>query len=56
MDNNKLREALDKLLKPGIYGHLEIDVNDGEIAVIRETKTTKLTTRRGNPRNDHASY
>jgi len=49
----KLQQALDKLLKPGIYGHLEVDINDGEIAVIRETVTTKFTTRRGNPRNEY---
>jgi len=53
MDNNRLKEALDKLLMPGIYGHLELDINDGEVAVLRETVTTKFTTRRGNPRHDH---
>jgi len=47
-----LQEALDKLLKPGIYGHVELDISDGEIIVVRETKTTKLQSRKGNSRND----
>jgi len=52
---DKVQEALKKMLVPGYYGHLEVDVNDGEVAVVRETKTTKFTTRRGNPRNDYTS-
>jgi hypothetical protein len=53
---DKLQEAIKRTQVPGYYGHLEIDINDGEIAVIRETKTTKLTTRRGSPRNDQQDY
>jgi hypothetical protein len=52
---DKVKTALEKLLKPGTYGHLEIDIADGEIAVVRETVTTKYQTRRGNPRYDQAS-
>ena len=48
----ELTVALERLLKPGIYGHIELDISDGEIIVIRETKTTKLQSRKGNSRND----
>lgn len=52
---DRVQEALKNAQVPGYYGHIEIDINDGEVAVVRETKTTKFTTRRGNPRNDHSA-
>lgn len=49
---NELQRALERLLKPGTYGHIELDISDGELIVIRETITKKLISRKGNPRND----
>lgn len=51
--NPDLAKALERLLKPGVYGHIELDISDGQIAVIRETRTTKLITRMGHSRNDY---
>lgn len=53
--NPELSKALERLLRPGVYGHVEVDVSDGEIIVIRETVTKKLISRKGNPRNDNSS-
>ena len=49
---NEVSQALARLIKRGCYGHLEIDIADGEIVVVRETHTTKLQSRRGNTRVD----
>ena len=50
--NTNVQEALDRSQVPGYYGHIEIDISDGEIIVVRETRTTKLQSRKGNSRND----
>jgi hypothetical protein len=50
--NTDVQRALERALVPGNYGHIEIDIADGEVIVIRETKTSKLQSRKGNARND----
>jgi hypothetical protein len=55
MANEEVQKALDRATVPGYYGHIEIDIADGEIIVVRETRTTKLISRRGNSRNDTAN-
>ena len=48
----ELQKSLERLLKPGTYGHLELDISDGEIAIIRETITRKLISRMGHTRSN----
>jgi len=52
----EVTKALQRLMQPGFYGHVEIDISDGEVIVIRETKTTKLMSRKGNSRTNEQSY
>ena len=52
----RLETILQNAEKSQLWGTVELQFNNGELAVIRECKITKLQSRRGNSRDDRASY
>lgn len=56
-DNLKrLETILQNAERAQLWGTVELQFNNGELAIIRESKITKLQTRRGNSRDDRNSY
>ena len=51
----KIKQILQDAERTHLWGVVEFTFNDGELSVIRETKTTKLLTRRGNTRDAQAN-
>ena len=52
----KLEQIIGDAERTRLWGTVELHFADGELSVIRESKTTKLTTRRGNSRDDKYNY
>ena len=52
----KLETILQDAERSQLWGSVELQFNNGELAVIRESKVTKLQTRRGANRDDRNSF
>jgi hypothetical protein len=50
---DEINKALNRASVPGYYGRIEIDIVDGEIAMIREERATKILSRKGHPRYEN---
>jgi hypothetical protein len=48
----KLETILQNAERSQLWGTVELQFNNGELATIRESKVTKLQSRRGNSRDD----